>query len=143
MSAEKLYTTEMLAAAMELADYAPLEKPDLYGSARSESCGSSLELTMVLGPHGVVERIGMRVHACAVGQASAAVFARHAKGRTAAQIQATRGELAQWLNSEGAAPDWPGLGLIAPARAYRGRHGAMLLPWNAAIAALSSVPTSG
>lgn len=143
MSAEKLYTTEMLAAAMELAIYPPLDEPALHGSARSESCGSSLGLSLAVDSKGCVERIGIRVHACAVGQASAAVFARHAKGRNAAQIEATRRELIAWLRGDGDAPEWPGLGLIAPAREYRGRHGAMLLPWNAAIAALSSVAASG
>jgi len=35
-------------------------------------------------------------------------------------------------------PDWPGLDAIEAARAFPGRHGAMLLPWQAALAALSS-----
>jgi NifU-like protein involved in Fe-S cluster formation len=48
-----------------------------------------------------------------------------------------------WLDDEGPAPDWPDLTLVAPARAYPARHGAMLLPWKAAAAALSSAAPAG
>ena len=143
MSAEKLYTTEMLAAAMELAQYPALKNAAFHGSSRSDSCGSSLHLDIMLDQRGQLERIGMRVHACAVGQAAAAIFARHAKGATAMQLEFVCDQLSKWLGSDGPVPDWPDLSLIAPARAYPGRHGAMLLPWKAAVVALSSVPASG
>ena len=38
---------------------------------------------------------------------------------------------------------WPDLDLVAPAVAYPARHGAMLLPWKAALAALSSASAPG
>ena len=81
----------------------------------------------------------MRVRACAVGQASAAIFARHATGRDLASMQGALERLEAWLADEGPEPDWPDLELVAAARAYPARHGAMLLPWKAACAALSSV----
>ncbi len=143
MSADKLYTMEMLSAAVELADYPLLGVAALHGSARSESCGSSLDLDIQLDSNRAVEQIGLQVRACAVGQAAAAIFARHAVGRTAEQIERTYTDLLAWLNKDGPAPDWPDIDLIAPAYDYRGRHGAMLLPWKAAAAALSSVPASG
>jgi len=143
VSAEKLYTTEMLSAAMELAQYPVLEHADLHGTARSDNCGSSLDLYIVLDQQERFEQIGMRVHACAVGQAAAAIFARHAKGASSAQLAKVYDEFVAWLGSDAPPPDWPDLSLIAPARAYRGRHGAMLLPWRAASKALSSAPASG
>jgi len=85
----------------------------------------------------------MRVRACAVGQASAAIFARHAAGRNLAEINDVLARLEAWLDDEGPAPEWPGLALVAPARAYPARHGAMLLPWKAAAAALSSAAPAG
>jgi NifU-like protein involved in Fe-S cluster formation len=83
------------------------------------------------------------VRACAVGQAAAAVFARHARGRDLAAIRGMLDRLEAWLDDEGPAPDWPDLALVAPARAYPARHGAMLLPWKAAAAALSSAAPAG
>jgi len=143
MSADKLYTPEMLAAAVELAGYPALENALCHGAARAPTCGSTLAMDLSLDDQGRIERIGLRVRACAVGQAAAAVFARHACGCDAAQIQAVHDRFAAWLEEEAPAPDWPDLELIAPARDYRARHGAMLLPWKAALAALSSAPSSG
>ncbi|MEL1250283.1 iron-sulfur cluster assembly scaffold protein [Aurantiacibacter gilvus] len=138
MSAERLYTPDMLAAAVELANYPPIDNAPLHGEARSQACGSTLAMDVVLDESGSVERVGMLVRACAVGQAAATVFARHAVGRTPDEIRMAHDCLSGWLEEEGPAPHWQDIGLIAPARDYRGRHGAMLLPWKAAMAALSS-----
>lgn len=143
MSAEKLYTPEMLAAAVELARYPALAAAPLHGSARSPTCGSTLDLDLIADADGNVAQVGLRVRACAVGQASAAIFARHAGHRTPAAIAQVLAELQAWLDHAGPQPDWPDIALIAPARDFRGRHGAMLLPWKAAAEALSSLPPSG
>lgn len=138
MSAERLYTPEMLAAAVELAQWPPLDGAVLHGDARAPACGSTLAIDLALDPAGRIERVGLRVRACAVGQAAATVFARHAAGRDAEAIDTTLSALVAWLEGDGSAPDWPDLELIAPARDYPGRHGAMRLPWKAASVALSS-----
>ena len=131
-AAARLYTPELLALAVELAGHPPLEEAALHGEARSPTCGSTLAMGLVPDAGGGIEALGMRVHACAVGQASAAIFARHALERMEA-----------WLAGQGPMPDWPDLELVAPAVAYPARHGAMLLPWKAALAALSSASTPG
>ncbi|WP_340587721.1 iron-sulfur cluster assembly scaffold protein [Erythrobacter alti] len=143
MSTQALYTPAMLAAAVELADYPRLKEPTVQGSARSISCGSSLELDFTLGGQERVKQVGLTVRACAVGQAAAAIFARHVAGKSPAEIASVHDDLLAWLDGADGEPDWPDLELIAPAREYRGRHGAMMLPWRAATAALSSVATSG
>jgi NifU-like protein involved in Fe-S cluster formation len=84
-----------------------------------------------------VVQIGIRPHACAVGQAAAHVFAMRATGLTRAEISAARIDLAAWLTGDGPAPAWPGIELIEPARTYPARHGAILLAWDAALAALA------
>lgn len=141
MSAERLYTPELLALAVELAGYPQLDAASCAGEARSPTCGSTLAMQLMLAPDGRIERVGMRVRACAVGQAAAAIFARHAAGRSAKQIDAALADIELWLSDDEAdLPDWPDLPLIAAARGFPGRHGAMLLPWRAAAAALSNAP---
>ena len=142
-AARRLYTPELLALAVELARHPPLENATLHGEARSPTCGSTLAIGLVPDANGGIDALGMRVHACAVGQASAAIFARHAKGRDRAAIAAALAHMEAWLAGQGPMPDWPDLAHIAPALAYPARHGAMLLPWKAALAALSSVPPAG
>ena len=138
MSAARLYTPELLGLAVELARHPPLTHAIVRGEARSSTCGSTLVMDMELDERGSIQQLGLRVHACAVGQAAAAIFARHAKGRDAEGIRAVLKELEAWLTGEGDMPDWPDIALIEPARDYPGRHGAILLPWRAAMAALSS-----
>lgn len=137
MSATRLYTPQLLGLAVELAQHPLAEDLALTGEARSPSCGSMLALGLTLDGDMRIERLGMRVRACAVGQAAAAIFARHAAGRQLADIRASQAALKAWLAAGGALPDWPDLALIEPAREFPGRHGAIALPWRAALAALS------
>ena len=142
-AAERLYTPELLALTVELAEWPPLDTALARGEARSPTCGSTLAMDLAVDPVGRIERLGMRVRACAVGQAAAAIFARHALGRDAKQIAGALDGLEGWLQDEAPAPDWPDLSMIAAAREYPGRHGALLLPWRAALAALSSARPQG
>ena len=133
-----LYSPEILAAAVGLAEF-PLDPAlPLHGEARSRSCGSSLKLALSLDEQGRIARIGCRAQACAVGQAAAQIFAIFAPGLTAEQIASTRTELAQWLIEDGPPPEWRGIALLDAARDYPARHGAILLAWDAALAALAS-----
>lgn len=130
-----LYTPEMLALAVELASW-PLDPAAPHqGQARSPTCGSTI--AMSIAGDQIVCAVGLRVAACAVGQAAAALFVRSAAGRSAGDIRASRDGIAAWLAGEGAMPDWPGLEILAAVPAYPARHGALLLPWNAALDALS------
>lgn len=137
-AASRLYTPEILALAVALADY-PLDLDTGHvGEARSPTCGSTLELNLALDADARIDRLGMRVSACAIGQAAAALFARGAQGQTHERIAAARSQIKAWLSGDNARPDWPGFAVLEPARAYPGRHGAILLPWTAALAALSN-----
>ena len=135
--AERLYTSELLALTLKLAAYPFDEALPLEGTARSKSCGSTLALRLALDGKGVIAQLGMRVHACAVGQASAAIFAEAASGRDRGAIELAARQMERWL-----AGRWLGVAALDPARAYPARHGAMMLPWRAALGALSSVAAS-
>ena len=136
--AAKLYTPEVLALATSLAGYPFDAAMPLTGSARSASCGSTLAMSLRLDAEGRIAALGLRPQACAIGQAGAAIFAAAAVGKSHAEIAAAEAVLARWLADGGDLPDWPGLAAIAAARDYPGRHGALMLPWRAALDALSS-----
>ncbi len=140
MSAAKLYTPEVLALAVDLARWPARGELPLHGDARSATCGSTLAMDLALDENGGIGSLGMQVRACAIGQASAATFAHAAQGHGAASLKAALQAVERWLEGDGPMPDWPGLATIAPARGYPARHGAILLPWRAALAALSTEP---
>lgn len=135
--ARTLYTPEILGAATALADFGWDESLPLRGEARSRRCGSTLALGLALDGEGRIRAVGLRPHACAIGQAAAFAFASAAKGRTGSQIAQARAALADWLAGDGPMPDWPGIALVEPALGYPARHGAILLAWDAALAALA------
>lgn len=138
-----LYTREMLALAVELADYPFDAQAPLVAEARSRSCGGVLKLSARPDTQGRLRNIGLAAATCAVGQAAAAIFARHADGTGAADLSQAARDIAAWLEGSGPQPEWPGLGVLAPARDYPARHGAILLPWKAALDALSRLPAHG
>lgn len=143
MPQPRLYSPALLALATELADHPLLEGLSRRAEARSRTCGSTVVLGCDVDAGGMVTRLGMQVTACAVGQASAALLARSAVGRSAAQVERTLAGIEAWLAGEQPLPDWPDLALIEAAQAHPGRHGALLLPWKAALAALSTGSATG
>ena len=62
-----LYTPEILALAVELADYPLSDELPLRGEARSRVCGSRVALGLATGADGSVAEAGARVTACAIG----------------------------------------------------------------------------
>lgn len=136
MSTAKLYNPEVLALAASLAAWPYDPAMASSGSARSASCGSVLALSLDADEAGRIARIGLRAQACAVGQASAAIFAKGALGASRDDIALAADAIAAWLAGKEELPDWPGLGAIAAAAAFPGRHGAIMLPWRAALDAL-------
>ena len=136
---EPLYTTEILRLAASLDDPQVLEREDGRADVHSRTCGSRVSLAVQLDNERRVERLSIRVEACAFGQASAALLARHGTGRSHHEVSDAMLALSRWLANEHEAPgDWPGIAALAPARSKRGRHGAILLPFRALLAAIES-----
>ena len=133
----RLYTPQVLALATALADYPLVDRLPFQGDARSPVCGSTIAMGLDLDGEGRISALGMKVHACAIGQAAAALFAQAAKGKSQSDISQSLQQIENWLHAGGAAlPEWPGIEAIVAARDYPGRHGAILLPWKAALATL-------
>ncbi len=136
MSSRGLYTPQILAKAMDLSRFQFDDAAVLKGSARSRSCGSVIELSLTTDREGAINTVGVRPHACAIGQAAAAIFANAALAKDARTIATARDAIAAWLAGEGDLPQWPEMHLLEQARSYPARHGAILLPWDAALDAL-------
>ena len=129
-----LYTTEILRLAASLPLETSLADPHGRGERRSRACGSLIICEVRLGDDGRIERLAQKVQACAFGQASAALVQGFAVGRSAEELTVARARLAGWLS--GGEEEPAGFAPLAPARAKTGRHGAMLLPFDALIAAV-------
>ena len=116
-----LYTTEILRLAASLSEPCELEREDGRAELRSPTCGSRISLGVQLDGERRIERLSMQVHACAFGQAAAALVDKHCEGLT---------------HEEEAG--WPDIIVLEPARRHKGRHGAILLPFRALLAAIEA-----
>ncbi len=131
-----LYTLDILRLAASVADYPPLAAPDAREECRSKVCGSRIAVDLAFGDDGRVSAIGLSVHACALGQASAAVLARAIVGQDADSLVVARDGLTAFLAGEGDSPgDWPGIDALSSARDYPARHPSIRLAFEAAAAA--------
>lgn len=127
-----LYNAEILRLAASVPFEARLAAAMASSEKRSPICGSRVTIDVDLDSAGRVAEIGMVVRACALGQASAALMAASAKGKTAAELAEGRDQLTDWLAGERAElPEWPGLDLFAPALPHRARHPSIRLAFEA------------
>ncbi|HYX46428.1 MAG TPA: iron-sulfur cluster assembly scaffold protein [Sphingomicrobium sp.] len=134
-----LYTTDVLRLAASLDEMRDLDREDGRAELRSPTCGSRITIAVQLDDERRVQMISQKVHACAFGQASAALVQQHAVGRDHDEVAAALVEISRWLAEEQDEPgDWPGLEVLAAARPRKARHGAILLPFRALLAAIEA-----
>lgn len=140
MTDSALYNRDILRLAASLVAGDKLEHPDGSAESRSPICGSRIQADVALAPDGRVAGIALRANACALGQASAAILRANAVGVDLDAISALRSGVADGLTGKAPMPDrWPELALLAPARDYPSRHAAILLPYDALLAAAASL----
>ena len=134
-----LYTTEILRLAASLGTQPVLGRIDGTADERAPTCGSRVRTQVQIDDEGRIEALTQDVQACAFGQASAALVAKHATGLQANDLESALADLDSWLAGTRTDPGaWPGLAALAPARSRRARHPAILLPFRALLAALKS-----
>jgi NifU-like protein involved in Fe-S cluster formation len=134
-----LYSRDILRLAASIPCLGRLAAPEGRAERSSRLCGSRVAVDVVLDGEGRIATVGLAVKACALGQASAALMAQHAPGRSQAEIEQGRDALAGYLAGERADPGaWPGLTVFETARAFPARHAAILLPFDAAAAAAAA-----
>ncbi|HEX3423400.1 MAG TPA: iron-sulfur cluster assembly scaffold protein [Sphingomicrobium sp.] len=133
------YTTEILRLAASLPEMRELEREDGRAELRSPTCGSRIEIVVQLDRDRRIQMISQQVHACAFGQASAALVQQHAVGRAHDEVADALVAISRWLAEEqDETGEWPGIAALEPARPRKGRHGAILLPFRALLAAIES-----
>lgn len=131
-----LYNTDILALSAGL-ENTRLETPDASVRKLAKLCGSWVELDIIMNG-AVVADFALRVQACALGQASAAILQEGIIGTGLNDLTDARDALRDMLKAGGAPP--PGrfskLALLAGVASYPARHGSTLLAFEAAVEAV-------
>jgi NifU-like protein involved in Fe-S cluster formation len=137
---DALYSKDVLRRAATIGRTGRLPSPDASVTRVSPVCGSRITVDVTV-KDGAVTDYAQDINACALGQSSAAVLAEQIIGRSAADLRAVADRLRAML-VDGAPPpdgDWAGLAILAPVHQHKTRHGAVMLPFEAALDAIADV----
>jgi len=132
----KLYSSDILSLSATLQN-AALDAPDGTSRKVSKLCGSWVEIDVRMDGE-VVSDVALRVQACALGQASAAILQERIIGASLTELIEARDGLKAMLK-EGAEPPsgrFERLAMLAGVRDYPARHQSTMLAFEAAVDAI-------
>jgi len=132
-----IYNRKILAFAADIPRLQRLDAPDASAVAHSRLCGSKVTVDIRLRD-GVVTDFGHEVKACALGQASSSIMARHVVGATGDELRGIRDQMYRMLKEDGPPPagKWADLEALLPVRDFKARHASTLLTFDAVVDAL-------
>ncbi|MGD0184964.1 MAG: iron-sulfur cluster assembly scaffold protein [Roseiarcus sp.] len=136
----KIYNTRILELAADIPRLGRLASPDATAKAHSRLCGSTVTVDIVLRD-GRVSDFAHDVKACALGQASSSLMARHIVGATPDELVALRETVTRMLKANGPPPSgkWSDFAVLEPVRDYKPRHASTLLTFDAVVDALGQI----
>ena len=116
--------------------------PDAHGSATAHSklCGSTVTVDLKMEGDKVTD-FAHDVKACALGQASSSIMARHVIGAEASELRSLRDTVRKMLKENGAPPagKWADIAVLEPVRDYKARHASTMLTFDAVVKAVDEI----
>ncbi len=136
----EIYNRKILEFAANIPHLERLAHPDATAVAYSRLCGSKVTVDMNM-KDGVVSEFGQDVKACALGQASSSIMARHVIGATGNELRTLREQMYRMLKENGDPPSgkWSDLEALLPVRDYKARHASTLLTFDAVVDAVNQI----
>jgi NifU-like protein involved in Fe-S cluster formation len=136
----EIYNHRILELAGNIPRLGRLANPDASAKAHSRLCGSTVTIDLSV-ENGRVVDFAHDVRACALGQASSSLMARHVIGATTEELNALRERVTRMLKANGPPPDgkWAEFAVLEPVRDYKARHASTLLTFDAVADALAQI----
>ena len=137
----KLYSNRILALAADIPHHSRLDAPTATVKKRSPLCGSAVTVDITV-EDGRVSGFGQDVKACALGQASSSILARHIRGTTPEELRILHREMVAMLKEGGPPPTgerWEEMKKLEPIKDYPARHASTLLVFDAVIDCLDQI----
>jgi NifU-like protein involved in Fe-S cluster formation len=135
-----VYNKKILSLAADIPLLHRLDAPDATAVAHSRLCGSKVTVDLKM-QDGVITDFGHDVKACALGQASSSIMARHVVGATADEMKSLRDQMYRMLKETGAPPagKWSDCEALLPVREFKARHASTLLTFDAVVDAITQI----
>src|SRR5580693_5162767 len=137
---DSIYNKRILELAGDIPRLGRLASPDATAKAHSKLCGSTVIVDLSMR-EGWVNDFAHDVKACALGQASSSLMARHIIGATPKELIDLRDTVTLMLKANGPPPDgkWADFAVLEPVRDYKARHASTLLTFDAVVDALGQI----
>ncbi len=135
-----VYNAKILDLAGNIPRLGRLPAADATATAHSKLCGSTVTVDIKMDG-GQISDFAHDVKACALGQASSSIMARHVIGSKPDELRALRETVRKMLKENGAPPTgkWADIALLEPVRDYKARHASTLLTFDAVVKAVDEI----
>jgi len=137
---DDIYNSRILEFAGNIPRIGTLPDADAEAGAHSRLCGSRVKVYLKLDGD-TVSDFAHEVKACALGQASSSVMARHVIGATVAEIRQAREDMLAMLKADGEGPTgrFEEMRFLKPVKDYKARHASTMLTFDAVVDAIAQI----
>lgn len=135
-----VYNSRILELAGNIPRLGRLSAPDASATAHSKLCGSTVTIDLKMDGDTVTD-FAHDVKACALGQASSSIMARHVVGARADELRSLRENVRRMLKENGSPPsgEWADIAVLEPVRDYKARHASTMLTFDAVVSAIDKI----
>jgi NifU-like protein involved in Fe-S cluster formation len=140
---DDVYNRHILEYAGSIARLGRLDHADASATAHSRLCGSTVTVDLKMEGD-VVTDFAHEVKACALGQASSSIMAKHIVGASAAELRDVRETMRRMLKENGPPPGgrFEELKYLEPVRDFKARHASTMLTFDAVVDAIGQIEAS-
>ena len=137
---DDIYNSRILEFAGNIPRIGKLADADAEASAHSKLCGSKVRIWLKMEDDRVTD-FAHDVKACALGQASSSVMARHVVGATAGEVRQAREDMLAMLKADGEGPTgrFEDMRFLKPVKDYKARHASTMLTFDAVVDAIGQI----
>jgi NifU-like protein involved in Fe-S cluster formation len=137
---DDIYNSRILEFAGNIPRIGVLADADAAAQAHSKLCGSKVRVYLKMDGD-TVSDFSHELKACALGQASSSVMARHVVGATATEIRQARQDMLAMLKADGDGPSgrFEEMRFLRPVKDYKARHASTMLTFDAVVDAIGQI----
>jgi NifU-like protein involved in Fe-S cluster formation len=136
----EVYNKRIIELAGNIPRLGRLPEAQASATAHSKLCGSTVTVDLKMEGDEVTD-FAHEVKACALGQASSSIMARHVIGAKADELRNLRETVRKMLKENGTPPEgkWADIAVLEPVRDYKARHASTMLTFDAVVDAVNQI----
>jgi NifU-like protein involved in Fe-S cluster formation len=137
---DDIYNSRILEFAGNIPLTGTLADADAEAGAHSKLCGSRVKIWLKMDGDRV-SGFAHEVKACALGQASSSIMARHVVGASTDEVRQAREDMLAMLKTDGEGPSgrFEDMRFLRPVKDYKARHASTMLTFDAVVDAIGQI----